>query len=100
MTTKELLLIQLAEECGEITQVVSKIFRFGMDENRDGQTLSNKQRLVQEIVDLHVIIDLLESLYVFDMRNTDDHYFQKLKKVKKYLELSRERGLLNDNQNV
>ena len=61
---KETLMI-LQEECGELTQAISKCFRFGKDSEWDGTT--NKRRLESEIGDVLAMIDILvESGYVSD----------------------------------
>lgn len=53
---REVLLIA-QEECAEVTQAISKIFRFGMDAEYNGAT--NKQRLTEELGDLYCMIELL-----------------------------------------
>jgi NTP pyrophosphatase (non-canonical NTP hydrolase) len=53
---KEVLLIT-QEECAEVTQAISKVFRFGMDEIYNDR--SNKQRLTEELGDLHCMIELI-----------------------------------------
>jgi NTP pyrophosphatase (non-canonical NTP hydrolase) len=53
---KEILLIT-QEECAEVTQAISKVFRFGADDFFKG--LSNRQHLEEEIGDLMCMIDLL-----------------------------------------
>jgi NTP pyrophosphatase (non-canonical NTP hydrolase) len=59
-STKETLLI-LQEECAEVTQAVSKVFRFGFDsvwpESDVGP--NNKQKLEEEVGDLLAMIDIL-----------------------------------------
>ena len=58
-------LLILQEECGELTQAISKCFRFGKDSEWDGTT--NKRRLESEIGDVLAMIDILvESGYVSD----------------------------------
>jgi NTP pyrophosphatase (non-canonical NTP hydrolase) len=52
----EILLIT-QEECAEVTQAISKVFRFGMDDEYNGQT--NREHLEEEIGDLMCMIDLL-----------------------------------------
>ena len=52
----EILLIT-QEECAEVTQAISKVFRFGMDDEYKGQT--NREHLEEEIGDLMCMIDLL-----------------------------------------
>lgn len=53
---KEVLLIT-QEECAEVTQAISKIFRFGAEDEYNGQT--NLQRLEEEVGDLLCMLDLL-----------------------------------------
>jgi NTP pyrophosphatase (non-canonical NTP hydrolase) len=55
-TTKEILLIT-QEECAEVTQAISKVFRFGADDFFKG--MSNRQHLEEEVGDLMCMIDLL-----------------------------------------
>ena len=53
---KEIMLIT-QEECAEVTQAISQIFRFGLLSQHNGQ--SNRQRLAEEVGDLMCMIDLL-----------------------------------------
>jgi len=53
---KEVMCI-LQEECAEVTQAISKVFRFGMEDTHKG--LSNREHLEEEIGDLMCMIDLL-----------------------------------------
>jgi NTP pyrophosphatase (non-canonical NTP hydrolase) len=53
---KEILLIT-QEECAEVTQAISKVFRFGFDSVHKG--VNNRQHLEEEIGDLMCMIDLL-----------------------------------------
>lgn len=59
-STKETLLI-LQEECAEVTQAVSKVFRFGFDSVWPESDIgpNNKQRLEEEVGDLLAMIDIL-----------------------------------------
>ena len=52
----EILLIT-QEECAEVTQAISKVFRFGMDDEYKGQT--NREHLEEELGDLMCMIELL-----------------------------------------
>lgn len=45
MTEEDILLLQLAEECAEVIQRVSKSLRFGLQEVQIGQSLTNSKRL-------------------------------------------------------
>tara|TARA_B110000977_G_scaffold30893_1_gene40729 strand:+ start:2696 stop:2980 length:285 start_codon:yes stop_codon:yes gene_type:complete len=53
---KEILLIT-QEECAEVTQAISKVFRFGMVDTHNGQT--NREHLEEELGDLMCMIDIL-----------------------------------------
>jgi NTP pyrophosphatase (non-canonical NTP hydrolase) len=53
---KEILLIT-QEECAEVTQAISKVFRFGFDSVHKG--IDNREHLEEEIGDLMCMIDLL-----------------------------------------
>lgn len=53
---KEIMLI-CQEECAEVTQAISKVFRFGIDAEHNGET--NRERLAEEVGDLMCMIDLL-----------------------------------------
>ena len=54
----------LQEECAEVVQAISKIFRFGLDGVYNDRT--NRQRLSEEIGDLLAMIDLLEQQDIVD----------------------------------
>ena len=56
--TRETLLI-LQEECAEVTQAVSKCFRFGPDQIKPGKERTNIQMLEEEIGDMFAMIELL-----------------------------------------
>lgn len=55
---KEILLI-LQEECAEVTQAISKCFRFGPDQIKPGKNQTNIQMLQEELGDLLAMIELL-----------------------------------------
>jgi len=52
----EILLIA-QEECAEVIQAISKVFRFGMDERYEDET--NRARLEEEIGDVACLIQLM-----------------------------------------
>lgn len=56
--TKETFCI-LQEECAEVTQAISKVFRFGMNTVYPENTPSNKEKLEEEIGDLLAMVDIL-----------------------------------------
>jgi len=53
---KEIMLIA-QEECAEVTQAISKVFRFGLDGSHNERT--NRERLTEELGDLHCMIELI-----------------------------------------
>lgn len=55
---REALLI-LQEECAEVSQAVSKIFRFGPENFKPGKPLTNTEHLETEIGDLLCMIEIL-----------------------------------------
>jgi NTP pyrophosphatase (non-canonical NTP hydrolase) len=60
---KQILLIA-QEECAEVTQAISKVFRFGIGAEYNGQT--NYQRLTEEVGDLLCMIDLMMETNIVD----------------------------------
>jgi hypothetical protein len=60
---REVLLI-LQEECAEVTQAVSKCFRFGPDQMKPGKQYTNMNMLEEEIGDLFAMVELLTDLSV------------------------------------
>jgi NTP pyrophosphatase (non-canonical NTP hydrolase) len=61
--TREVLLI-LQEECAEVTQAISKCFRFGPDQMKPGKDRTNINMLEEEIGDLFAMVELLTDLNV------------------------------------
>lgn len=53
---KEILLIT-QEECAEVTQAISKIFRFGMNDVYNN--INNREHLEEEVGDLMCMINLM-----------------------------------------
>ena len=56
----------LIEEAAEVQQRATKMLRFGVDEVQPGQELSNKDRLSDEVGDLHEMIVYARSLGLID----------------------------------
>jgi NTP pyrophosphatase (non-canonical NTP hydrolase) len=63
---KEVLLIT-QEECAEVTQAISKVFRFGIDGSHNERT--NKERLTEELGDLHCMIELIVESGLIDRKD-------------------------------
>ena len=83
---KEVLLIT-QEECAEVTQAISKVFRFGIDGSHNERT--NKERLTEELGDLHCMIELMVESGLIDrgeLLNASGLKRQKLLKWSKIFE--------------
>jgi len=79
---KEILVIT-QEECAEVIQEISKIFRFGIDEfHKDG--IKHHEKLEIEIGDLLCMIDLLIDNDVIVRDNISTHIKNKQDKLKKW----------------
>ena len=98
MTKKELLLIQLMEECAEIQQAVAKYLRFGKkDSYRELPT--NEVKLHEEICDLIGMLNVLEDEKIVNISNSDESeklIEAKIEKVYTFLEYSKQRGILKE----
>ena len=94
MNRTEHLLSCLAEECAEVAHRVSKALRFGLTEIQSGQSLTNAQRIAQELNDLIAIKELLRENGV-DLRL--DHHAVEAKKAKvlAFVEYARNIGALD-----
>lgn len=79
---REILLI-LQEECAEVTQAVSKCFRFGPDQLKPGKERTNIDMLQEEIGDLFAMVELLTDLdvgvSVDGIQKAKEKKFEKLK---------------------
>ena len=78
---KEILLIT-QEECAEVTQAISKVFRFGTNDKYKG--LTNREHLEEEIGDLKALILLLEQNGVIDKNKVDIAANAKIAKLEQW----------------
>lgn len=78
---KQILLI-CQEECAEVTQAISKVFRFGYDSVYNDRT--NQQRLTDEVGDLLAMIELMFEAGIIDESSTNMAAIQKKIKLKKW----------------
>ena len=78
---REILLIA-QEECAEVIQAISKIFRFGLDAKHPNENKNNLQRLEEEIGDLACMIGLLIDKKIVGETNLEKAAEAKLKKLK------------------
>ena len=78
---KEVMLIA-QEECAEVVQAISKCFRFGP--NDEYNSVTNKQRLEEEVGDLLCMIQLMMHQGVIDENNVNAASIQKRIKLERW----------------
>lgn len=79
--TKEILCIT-QEECAEVTQAISKVFRFGMETEWNGET--NKEHLEEELGDVLAMISILQSEGIVREEKVLEAWGNKLSKLSKW----------------
>ena len=78
---KEILLIA-QEECAEVTQAISKIFRFGVESRWPEDGINNRSRLVEEVGDLVAMIKLMGDNNIIDIDEVAKAAERKITKLK------------------
>jgi hypothetical protein len=98
MNETEHLLTVLSEECAEVSQRVSKALRFGLAEVQPGQTMTNAERIVEEIVDFHASVQML--IRAGAIRIDDEEFMaaqrRKVEKVERFMEYARSQGAITE----
>ena len=82
------------EECAEVIQAISKVFRFGVTDEYNGQT--NKQRLEEETGDLMCMIDLMISSGIIDKNEVLKASVQKYNKLRTWSDVFKEEKVLQN----
>ena len=82
MKQHEEIMLILQEECAEVTQAVSKVFRFGIDAEYNNAT--NRQRLTEELGDLLAMITLCHDYDIVDYEQVMIAKAAKLDKLKQW----------------
>ena len=85
----EILLIA-QEECAEVTQAISKCFRFGFKSKHPNENRNNKERLEEELGDLVCMIGLLLDQEIVSEENVQNAAKAKLNKLKKWSTIFKE----------
>jgi len=80
---QEVLLIT-QEECAEVTQAISKCFRFGLDNIKPNTTKTNREHLEEEIGDLVAMIQICYDLKIIDPVKVNEAQKNKMYKLKKW----------------
>ena len=84
MTRTDEILTITQEECAEIIQVISKIFRFGLGHEHisSHRGISNTDKLNEEVGDLLAMLDLLQEEGILDPAKLEEAKQQKIAKLK------------------
>ena len=95
MNLEQFYLLKLAEECSEVAQRALKQMQFGKNEIQKDQALTNSMRLRAELNDLLSVIKILEEMSeIPHVHDLDEYIKRKRAKLEKYLEYSRDLGLV------
>jgi NTP pyrophosphatase (non-canonical NTP hydrolase) len=76
---REIMLIA-QEECAEVTQAISKVFRFGIDGFHNART--NRERLEEEVGDLVCMIEMMMQRGIINQDTVYSHALKKRDKLK------------------
>lgn len=79
----EILLIT-QEECAEVTQAISKCYRFGLDNVKPGKPKTNRDHLAEELGDLQAMIDLCIVSGLVNKDDVDRASDNKIAKLKQW----------------
>jgi len=96
MNRLQYLLIKLAEEASEVSQIALKTSQFGTDETCPGLLENNKQRVHSELNDLLGIVEMLNEEFDFKFNFSWTKAELKKLKVNKYYEYSKELGMIHE----
>lgn len=98
MNRREHLLTCLSEECAEIGHRVSKALRFGLDDVRSGQGLTNRERIAEACRDLVAVVNILVEEGVLcpsHMAVSQAQIDAKRARIERSMEISRREGVLS-----
>lgn len=70
------------EECAEVTQAISKVFRFGIDAEHPSTKKKNLQSLEEEVGDLLCMIDIMIEKCIISDSNVNAARKAKREKLK------------------
>jgi NTP pyrophosphatase (non-canonical NTP hydrolase) len=87
--TKEIFCIA-QEECAEVTQAISKVFRFGFDSVHPVTNKSNMDSLEEEVGDLLAMIDIMIEKCIISDANVNAARIAKKEKLKTWSNIYKE----------
>jgi NTP pyrophosphatase (non-canonical NTP hydrolase) len=91
---KEIMLIA-QEECAEVVQAISKVFRFGMDDVHPTTMKSNKDSLEEEVGDLLCMIELMQEYDIINASNVLNANVKKRNKLKQWSNIFEDVNYMN-----
>ena len=91
---KEVMLIA-QEECAEVIQAISKVFRFGMDDVHPTTMKSNKDSLEEEVGDLMCMIELMQEYGIINATNVLNANVKKRNKLKQWSNIFEDVNYMN-----
>lgn len=101
MNKVQYLLIKIAEEASEISKEALKCARFGMDDRYpDGSAMTTAERMHAEVNDLMAALTMLaleighKPPSTVELIEESKDISERMKKIEKYMEYSRQRGAL------
>lgn len=80
---REILLIT-QEECAEVTQAISKCFRFSMDQCKPNKPKTNREHFAEELGDLLAMITLCQEFGIVDRESVLAAKDAKIEKLKEW----------------
>ena len=94
MNYTQFLLIKLAEEAAEISQIALKASQFGLQEKNPKLEWNNVERIYAELNDLLGVVDILNSTSDIEFKfvPNEQAILLKKEKIKKYLQYSVDLG--------
>lgn len=84
MQKNDLIPIVTQEECAEVIQAISKVFRFGMQQSHPVTGVTNKEQLEEEVGQLLYMLHTLEIYFNLDTKAISKAYNQKQSSLDKY----------------
>jgi hypothetical protein len=97
VNTVEHLLVCLMEECAEVQQAASKCLRFGLDDKYPERNSTNREDLLNELVDLDAIAEMLQAAKVVGSYTNLDYAMRvrrKKQKVAHWMAYACQQGVL------
>lgn len=91
ISKQDYFLLKLAEECAEVSQMVSKCIRFGLNNTKPGEDMTNRERLIDEIEDIEATLHVLKAQEILHTKELNP---KKISRVYKYYEVSKEKGIV------